>query len=427
MIMDILPTHFNYENGILHAERVSALRIAEDIGTPAYVYSSAAIAERFAALESGLSGIDHLICYAMKANSNQAILKLLKCLGAGFDAVSGGEYSRAIAAGVPGEKIVFSGVGKSASEMKTALECGIRQFNVESEPEISLLNEVAVSLGAKAPVAIRVNPNVDAETHEKISTGKSENKFGVPIARARSIYSEAAKLPGIEITGIDIHIGSQVRSIAPFRKAFSMVADLTAVLRADGHAISRLDLGGGLGIAYNRRGETSISPEDYCRTILESVGHLDCEIEIEPGRFIVGDAGILLSTILYVKDGSDRRFLVVDAAMNDLMRPAIYDAYHEIVPVFEPGSRRDWERVDVVGPVCETSDTFARHRLLPKFSEGDAVAFLSAGAYGSSMASEYNTRALVPEVLVKGGTHAVIRKRPSIQEIIERDIVPAWL
>ncbi|MDE0307208.1 MAG: diaminopimelate decarboxylase [Albidovulum sp.] len=422
-----LPSQFEYRNGVLHVEGVSALKIARECGTPVYVYSTTAIAERFAGLEAGLSEVDHLICYALKANSNQSILKLLNGLGAGFDAVSGGEYARAIAAGAPGQKIVFSGVGKTESEMRSALEGGIRQFNVESEPELLLLNGLAASMDAKAPVAIRINPDIDAETHQKISTGMAENKFGVPIRRARHIYSRAAELPNIDIVGIDVHIGSQLQNLEPFRKAFSLIAELAAELRADGHAIKRIDLGGGLGIAYNSREETPICPEDYCEAIIETVGHLGCEIEIEPGRYIVGDAGILLSNVLYLKDGADRRFLVVDAAMNDLMRPAIYDAYHEIIPVSEPGPDQSPLSVDVVGPVCESSDTFAKQRLLPAIGAGDTVAFLSAGSYGSSMASEYNTRALVPEVLVNGEKHAVIRKRPTIKEIIDRDIVPAWL
>ena len=362
MTGNLLPPHFDYRDGVLHAEGISASQIVEECGTPVYVYSATSIAERFTAIEDGLSNVEHLICYALKANSNQAILKILHDLGAGFDAVSGGEYARAIAVGVPGEKIVFSGVGKTAAEMRAALEGGIRQFNVESEPELLRLNAVATSMNAKAPVAIRINPDIDAETHRKISTGMSENKFGVPIERARQIHAQAAKLPGIDIVGIDMHIGSQIQNIAPFKKAFAAIADLAASLRADGHAIRRLDLGGGLGIVYNSREQPSMALKEYCDSVVESVGHLGCEIEIEPGRFIVGDAGILLATVIYLKEGSDRRFLVVDAAMNDLMRPAIYDAFHEIIPVAEPDAALPLDRLDVVGPglrnqryVCEAA------------------------------------------------------------------------
>jgi diaminopimelate decarboxylase len=328
---------------------------------------------------------------------------------------------------VPGERIVFSGVGKTREEMRVALIGGIRQFNVESEPEMRVLSEVAASLGKVAPITIRVNPDVDAKTHAKIATGKSENKFGIPIARARAVYAEAARLPGIEVVGIDVHIGSQLTDLEPFRLAYRKVADLTGVLRADGHDIRRLDLGGGLGIPYTRSNEAPPLPMDYGAMIREELGHLGCEIEIEPGRLIVGNAGVLVSAVIYVKEGEGRDFLILDAAMNDLIRPAMYDAHHDIVPVIEPAPGSEQRPYDVVGPVCESGDTFARARQLPPLAAGDLVAFRSAGAYGAVMASEYNTRPLIPEVLVNGRDFAVIRARPSFDEMLNRDTIPEWL
>jgi diaminopimelate decarboxylase len=363
----------------------------------------------------------------MKAASNQAILRTLAALGAGMDVVSGGEYMRARAAGVPGERIVFSGVGKTRQEMRLALEGGIRQFNVESEPEMRALSEVAVSLGVVAPITVRVNPDVDAKTHAKIATGKSENKFGVPLARARDVYAEAARLPGIDVVGIDVHIGSQLTDLEPFRLAYRKVAELTAMLRADGHDIRRLDLGGGLGIPYTRSNEAPPLPVEYGAMIREELGHLGCEIEIEPGRLIVGNAGILVSRVIYLKQGEGRDFLILDAAMNDLIRPAMYDAWHDIVPVIEPEPGGEKCPYDVVGPVCESGDTFARGRMLPPLAGGDLVAFRSAGAYGAVMAGEYNTRPLIPEVLVHGRDFAVIRARPGFDEMINRDTIPEWL
>jgi diaminopimelate decarboxylase len=359
--------------------------------------------------------------------SNLAVLKLLGDLGAGMDVVSGGEYLRAKAAGVPGERIVFSGVGKTRDEMKLALTGGIRQFNVESEPELHALSEVAHWLGLTAPITLRVNPDVDAKTHEKIATGKKENKFGIPISKAREVYAQAARMPGLQVVGIDVHIGSQLTDLAPFEAAFLKVADLTADLRADGHIISRLDLGGGLGIPYTRSNEAPPLPLDYGAMIKRTLGHLGCEIEIEPGRLISGNAGILVSQVIYVKEGEDRTFLIVDAAMNDLVRPSMYGAHHDIVPVVEAAPGAPTRDYDVVGPVCETGDTFAKGRALPTLHEGDLVAFRSAGAYGAVMASEYNTRPLVPEVLVQGDHFAVIRPRPSFEDILKRDNIPSWL
>jgi diaminopimelate decarboxylase len=344
-----------------------------------------------------------------------------------MDVVSGGEYARATAAGVPGERIVFSGVGKTIAEMRQALEGGIRQFNVESEPELRALSQLADSMGAIAPIAIRVNPDVDAKTHEKIATGKAENKFGIPIARAREVYAEAARLPGLQVVGIDMHIGSQLTDLEPYRQAYAKMADLVRALRADGHAITRLDMGGGLGIPYRRDNNAPPLPIEYGQVIREAVGDLDCEIEIEPGRNIVGNAGILLASVIYLKQGEGRDFLILDAAMNDLLRPAMYGAHHDIVPVNEPVVGAEVSAMDVVGPVCETGDTFQKGTQLPALVAGDLVAFRSAGAYGAAMASEYNTRPLVPEVLVSGDQFAVIRARPSIEEILSRDTIPEWL
>lgn len=419
--------HFLYHKGVLHAEDVSLSEIAEAVGTPFYCYSTATLERHFRLFDEALAGMDHLVCYAMKAASNQAILKTLARLGAGMDVVSGGEYARARAAGVPGERIVFSGVGKTRDEMRMALEGGIRQFNIESEPEMLALNAVALELGMRAPITIRVNPDVDAKTHAKIATGKSENKFGIPIARARTVYAQAAALPGLEVIGIDVHIGSQLTELAPFRLAYEKVAELTQALRADGHDIRRLDLGGGLGIPYTRSNEAPPLPTEYGALIREVLGHLGCEIEIEPGRLIAGNAGILVSRVIYVKSGEGRDFLILDAAMNDLIRPAMYDAHHDIVPLVEPAAGVEQMPYDVVGPVCESGDTFAKGRMLPPLAEGDLVAFRSAGAYGAVMSSEYNTRPLVPEVLVHERDFAVIRARPTFDEMINRDTIPEWL
>ncbi len=418
--------HFLYRDGVLHAEDVPLPEIAGAVGTPFYCYSAATLRRHYRLFEEALEGLDHLICYAMKAASNQAILTMLARLGAGMDVVSGGEYARARAAGVPGEKIVFSGVGKTREEMRAALLGGIRQFNVESEPELRALDEVARELGRVAPIAIRVNPDVDARTHAKIATGRSENKFGIPIARARDVYAEAARLPGVDVVGIDVHIGSQLTDLEPFRQAYRKVAELTGVLRGEGHDIRRLDLGGGLGIPYMRGNEAPPLPAEYGAMIREEVGHLGCEIEIEPGRLLVGNAGILVARVIYVKEGEGRKFLILDGAMNDLVRPAMYDAHHDIVPVVAPPAGAELVPFDIVGPVCESGDTFARARPMPALEEGDLVAFRGAGAYGAVMASEYNTRPLVPEVLVHEHQFAVIRPRPSFDEIIKRDTIPEW-
>ncbi|WP_093973345.1 diaminopimelate decarboxylase [Boseongicola aestuarii] len=419
--------HFLYKDGVLHAEDVAIPEIADVVGTPFYVYSTATLTRHYRLFDEALDGLDHLVCYAMKANSNQAVLKLMASLGAGVDVVSGGEYRRAKAAGFSGDKIVFSGVGKTRDEMCLALEGGIRQFNVESEPEMVLLSRAAESLGVVAPITVRVNPDVDAKTHEKIATGKSENKFGIPIARAREVYALAASLPALEVVGIDVHIGSQLTSLEPYEQAYLKVAELTEALRADGHQIKRLDLGGGLGIPYERSNTAPPLPIEYGALVKRTLGHLDCEIEIEPGRLIAGNAGILVSEVIYVKSGEGRDFLILDAAMNDLIRPAMYGAYHDILPVIEADAGADMQPFDIVGPVCESGDTFTKNRLMPPVAPGALVVFRSAGAYGAVMASEYNTRPLVPEVLVHEHQFAVIRGRPTFDEIINRDTIPEWL
>jgi diaminopimelate decarboxylase len=419
--------HFLYRNGRLHAEDVPLADIAATVGTPLYCYSTATLTRHYRLFTEALSPLPHLVCFAIKSLSNVAVLKTLGDLGAGMDVVSGGEYRRARAAGVPGSRIVFSGVGKTREEMRLALTEGVRQFNVESEPELRALSEVCVSLGVTAPITLRVNPDVDARTHEKISTGRKEDKFGIPISRASEIYAEAAALPGIDVVGIDVHIGSQLTELEPFEQAYLKVAELTQRLRAEGHDIRRLDLGGGLGIPYSRSNDAPPLPLDYGALIKRTVGHLGCEIEIEPGRLISGNAGVLVSRVLYVKNGEGRDFLILDAAMNDLIRPSMYGAHHDIVPLEEPQAAAEPHLYDVVGPVCESGDTFAKARPLPALQEGDLVAFRSAGAYGAVMASEYNTRPLIPEVLVKDDHFAVIRARPTFDEILARDSLPPWL
>jgi diaminopimelate decarboxylase len=420
--------HFNYRDGTLHAENVSLRAIADVVGTPCYVYSTATIERHYAVFAEALAGMDHLICYAMKACSNLAVLRVLARLGAGMDVVSEGELRRALAAGVPGERIVFAGVGKTAREMRVALEAGIAQFNVESEPELEALSAVAEGMGLRAPVAIRVNPDVDPKTHAKISTGMSETKFGIPISRAPAVYARAAELPGIEIVGVDVHIGSQLTALAPFEAAFAKVAELVGALREAGHAIRRVDLGGGLGIPYVRSNEAPPLPFDYGAVVRRTVGALGLQVVIEPGRLILGNAGVLAASVIYRKRGEDRDFLIVDAAMNDLLRPAMYDAWHDIVPVDEPAPTDAVAPADVVGPVCETADIFARARPMPaRLGAGDLVALRSAGAYGAVMASEYNARPLVPEVLVSGDRFEVVRSRPTYDEMMARDRIPDWL
>ncbi len=419
--------HFLYKNGQLHGEDVALRDIAAAVGTPFYCYSTATLTRHYQLFTEALEPLPHLVCFAVKANSNVAVLKVLADLGAGMDVVSGGEYMRARAAGVPGERIVFSGVGKTLDEMRLALGGGVRQFNIESEPEMEALSYIASDMGIEAPIALRVNPDVDARTHEKIATGRKEDKFGLPIGQARDIYARAAMLPGLRIVGIDMHIGSQLTDLAPFEAAYTKLADLTRALRADGHSIDRLDLGGGLGIPYTRSNETPPLPSDYGAMVQRVLGDLNCEIEIEPGRLICGNAGVMVSQVIWRKTGGAREFLIIDAAMNDLLRPAMYDAHHDIVPVTEPAPGEPQAPVDIVGPVCESGDTFARQRSMPLLQSGDLVAFRSAGAYGAVMASEYNSRPLIPEVLVRGDQFAVIRSRPGYDEMLARDTLPPWM
>ena len=387
--------HFLYKDGVLHAEDVAISEIAASVGTPFYVYSTATLKRHFTVFDEALAGMPHLVCYAMKANSNLAVLKLLGDMGAGMDVVSVGEYMRAKAVGVPSDRIVFSGVGKTRAEMEHVLAGGIRQFNVESEPELALLSKVAAEMGVVVPITVRVNPDVDAKTHPKIATGMSDNKFGIPISRARDVYKLAASLPGIKVVGIDVHIGSQLVDLDPYRAAFLKVAELTEVLRGDGHEIIRLDLGGGLGIPYERSNADPPLPSDYGKIVQETVGHLGCEIEIEPGRLIAGNAGLMVSSVIYNKSGDGRDFLIVDAAMNDLIRPAMYDAHHDIVPVIEPAAGTELAPIDIVGPVCESGDTFTKQRPMPPVKDGEMIAFRSAGAYGAVMSSEYNSRPMI--------------------------------
>lgn len=417
--------HFNYRDGELYVEDLPVSKIAQQVGTPFYCYSSATLERHYKVFSGAFEGVNSLVCYAVKANSNLAVIQTLAKLGAGADVVSEGELRRALEAGIPPSKIVFSGVGKKPHEMALALEVGIHQFNVESEPEVLVLSDVASGMGKTAKITFRVNPDVDAKTHAKISTGKAENKFGVPWQDVSRIYAEAAKLPGIEIVGVDVHIGSQLTDLDPFKDAFDRVRELVLKLRSEGHDISRVDLGGGLGIPYD--GNIPPSPVSYATVALNSIGNMGCQLIFEPGRLIVGNAGILVSEVLYVKQGAERKFVILDAAMNDLIRPAMYDGYHQIDTIVEPAENTVLEPADIVGPVCESGDTFARERDLPPVKAKDLVAFRSAGAYGAVMASTYNTRPLVPEVLVKDDQYAVIRERPSLEDLIGLDKIPTWL
>lgn len=417
--------HFTYRNDKLFAEDVDIATIADAVGTPFYVYSEATLRRHYKVFAGAFKDIDTLVAYSVKANSNIAVLKVLASEGAGADVVSGNELARALKAGIAPDKIVFSGVGKTAEEMKAALNTDIYQFNVESAPELDLLNAIATSANMRAPVALRINPDVAAGGHQKISTGKSEDKFGVAWAEARPLYAKARELPGIEVKGVDVHIGSQIADLAPFEKAFRKIADLIADLRADGCNIDRLDLGGGLGIPYGE-GAAPPHPDAYAEMIKRVTAPLDVQLIFEPGRMIAGNAGVLISRVLYAKEGEAKTFLIIDAGMNDLIRPALYDAYHEILPVAQ---KHDAGKVsyDVVGPVCETSDLFAKARALPEMKAGELVALMSAGAYGAVQASQYNSRPLVPEVLVNGQKYAVIRKRPDFEEMIANETAPDWL
>lgn len=418
-------TAFTYRNGVLHAESVPLPAIAAAVETPCYIYAAGQMETNFRAFTGAFHGQDVGICFALKANSNQAVIRTLGQMGAGADVVSGGEMQRALAAGIAPERIVFSGVGKTRAEMEAALAAGIFQINVESLPELEQLSAVAGAMGVEAPVAVRVNPDVDARTHAKIATGRKENKFGIDLALAPEVFRQAAALPGIRPLGVAMHIGSQLTALEPFRAAFTHLADLVRSLREQGHDIRRVDLGGGLGIAY--RNEDLPDLGDYARLVQSATGNLGCHVTLEPGRALVGNAGLLLVRVLYVKTGVARRFIIVDGAMNDLIRPTLYEAWHGIQPVREPAADAVPEPFDVVGPICETGDTFARQRDLPVPAAGDLLAVMAAGAYGAVMASSYNSRPLIPEVLVRGDVWAVVRARPSVAELIAADTLPAWL
>ena len=422
-------TPFPTRDGALHCEDVPLARIAEAVGTPVYVYSQGTIEaayDRFAgALEDVLGASRTLVCYAMKANPNVAVTRVLADRGAGADVVSEGELRRALAAGVPPHKIVFAGVGKSRGEIAAALKAGIQQFNAESVPELETIDAVAAEMGRVAPVALRINPDVDARTHHKISTGRAEDKFGIDADAVPQVLERLRGLTHVALEGLAVHIGSQITEDAPFRQAFTRLAELYAELQADGWPLQRLDLGGGLGIVY--RDEPAPDVEGYAAIVGETVGHLDAEIAFEPGRHLVGNAGVLLTRTLYVKQGRVRPIVVVDAAMNDLIRPALYDAWHELKPVAAPQPTGEARQMDIVGPVCETADTFARARLLPPVTAGDLLAFFSAGAYGACMASAYNSRLPVPEVLVRGDRFAIVRPRPTFEETMAAERSPEWL
>jgi diaminopimelate decarboxylase len=419
--------HFVERGGVLHAEDVDLRTIAAQVGTPFYCYSSATLTRHYQVFAAAFGKLDALICYAMKANSNQAVLRTLADLGAGMDIVSEGELRRAQAAGVPGSRITFSGVGKTEREIALALDHEILCFNVESEPELEAISKIAASRGQTAHVSIRVNPDVDAKTHRKISTGKSENKFGVPISRAQAVYALAAKLPGLKATGVDMHIGSQITDLAPFDDAFALLADFVRTLRADGHTIDHLDLGGGLGIPYRESDDPeSYHPDRYAEIVARHVGALDCRLVFEPGRLLVGNAGVLVTSVIYVKQGDGRTFVIVDAAMNDLIRPTLYEAHHDIKPVSINAASAIFT-ADIVGPVCETGDYLALERSLPVCKSGDLLAVMSAGAYGAVQAGTYNSRLLVPEVMVKDANWSVVRPRPTYEDLIDLDKLPPWL
>ena len=419
--------HFNYRDGVLHAEEVDLAALAARVGTPFYCYSTATLERHYTVFAEAFSDVDALACYALKANSNQAVLRTLARLGAGADVVSGGELKRAQAAGIPSGKIVFSGVGKTEAELTAALDADILCINVESEPELELLSAIAAASGRTARISVRVNPDVDAKTHAKIATGKSENKFGIPISRAREVYGRAARLPGLRVTGVDMHIGSQITDLTPMADAFALLADFVRTLRADGHVISHVDFGGGLGIPYHADKPAPPLPAAYAEVVKRAVRALDVKLLFEPGRMIVGNAGILVTQVLYLKRGEAKTFLVIDAAMNDLIRTTLYEAHHDILPLREPAVGAPTMVADVVGPVCETGDYLALDRTLPEPRPGDLMAIMTAGAYGAVQACTYNTRPLVPEVLVKGTQWAVVRPRVEVDELIAMDRPAPWL
>jgi len=419
--------HFSYRDGVLHAEAVNLDTLAAAVGTPFYCYSTATLARHYQVFAGAFADVNALICYAMKANSNQAVVRTLAKLGAGADVVSGGELRRARLASIPPDKIMFSGIGKSAAELALAVDEDILCVNVESEHELELLSTIAAAKGRTAHISVRVNPDIDAKTHHKIATGRAEDKFGIPISRARDIYARAAKLKGLKVAGVDMHIGSQITELDPFGNAFALLAEFVGVLRSDGHTISHIDLGGGLGIPYRDDNEPPPHPEAYAEVVKRATRDLNCRLIFEPGRLLVGNAGILLTRVLFVKHGEAKNFVVVDAAMNDLVRPTLYDAYHEVWPVAQQASSVGRIRTDVVGPVCESGDFLAINRDMVEPASGALLAIMSAGAYGAVQAGTYNTRPLVPEVLVNGAEWAVIRPRLEVDQLIALDRMPDWL
>ena len=420
--------HFIYKDGKMFAEDVALDDLANQVGTPFYVYSTATLERHFDVFQGALHGLDALVCFAVKANSNQAVIKTLASRGAGADVVSGGELTRALKAGVPAEKIVFSGVGKTDEEIRLALDSGIKQINVESEPELDRINDVANACGKVADVTLRVNPDVDAKTHEKISTGKLENKFGIEWTRVNGVYQRAHNMTGVKIRGLSMHIGSQLLDLQPFREAYTRAAEMVAELRAAGMVVDVLDIGGGLGIPYFEEEEDQApTPEAYAQVVRETLGDLGVELVLEPGRMIAGNSGLLVTRVVYVKEGTSKTFLIVDAGMNDLIRPTLYSAFHKIEPAVEPAPNADLIDVDVVGPICGTGDTFAKGRMMAQVQAGDLLVMRTAGAYGAVQANTYNTRALIPEVMVNGDKYAIVRERMDVEDIIALDKIPDWL
>ena len=419
--------HFDYRNGVLHAEAVNLIELADAVGTPFYCYSTATLERHYRVFSGAFADEKALVCYSLKANSNQSVLRTLAKLGAGADVVSGGELKRALAAGIPPEKILFSGIGKTEAELRAALDADVLCINIESEPELELLSRLATETGRTARISVRVNPDVDSGSHAKISTGKSENKFGVPLKRAREVYARAAKLPGIRVTGVDMHIGSQIIDLVPLEAAFRLLADFVQTLRADGHAITHVDFGGGLGIPYHLDRAAPPLPSAYAAMVKRVTHNLGCTLMFEPGRMIVGNAGILVTRVIYVKHGEAKNFVIIDAAMNDLIRPTLYEAHHDILPIVAAANGAPTIVADVVGPVCESGDYLALDRALPEPKPGDLLAIMTAGAYGAVQSGTYNTRALVPEVLVKDDQYAVVRPRVEVDTLIAMDKSAPWL
>jgi diaminopimelate decarboxylase len=418
--------HFQYRNGVLHAEDVDLKILASEVDTPFYCYSTATLERHYRVFDAAFAGTNHMVCYAVKANSNQAVLKTLADLGSGFDVVSEGELRRVVALGVPGRRIVFSGIGKTAREMALGLKEGIACFNVESLSELELLSSVAERVGSRAVVSIRINPDVDAGTHEKITTGRAANKFGISYLDAEAIYARAAALPGIEVAGVDMHIGSQITTLGPYKQAYQLLAELVVSLRKQGHDIRHVDLGGGLGVPYRGTNDVPPHPDEYAAIVKAVFGDLGVRLILEPGRMIAGNAGILVTRVIHVKPTDTKHFIIVDAAMNDLIRPTLYEAWHEIMPVAELPRRSGEIIADVVGPVCESGDYLARDRAMPRLGAGDLLAVMTTGAYGAVLSGTYNTRPLVPEILVKGQKFAIVRPRQSYEELLGLDRLAGW-